>query len=579
MATIIYKEKGGRKYAYWVRSARVDGKPRIVEQVYLGPKDRFLEEVKATYTEGKRPGPCPLRRVKSKEFGATAYLWSRAQQLGLVEIVDRHVPPPERRRTGLSVGQYLVIAAINRCLAPKSKRALYEGWYQGSVLSRLWKAKDTELTSQRFWDHMDQVEPAHIERIQHDVLTRLAEQYPLGDDTILYDSTNFFTFIDSFNERTELAQQGKNKQKRGDLRQLSLALFEDRQTGLPLYHQCYPGNRHDAKEFPFAWEGFLTAWLGALERRPEQLTLVFDRGNTSAKNLWALDQEAIHYVCGVPSSWLPELLEVELAAYRKLELPGTRHVKAYRARRKLWGRERTVLVVFSPNLYRKQRAAMNREQQKVEGKLQELSALVDAWRERRPGRGYTESSVRRKIKNWTAREHLREFLDVALEVEGEMVVRLNWTWDFPKKQAVQRRHLGKHMLVTDQDSWDDVTIVMAYRRLARTERLFAISKSRPGLWWPLNHWTDSKIRVHALYCFLALVLLAILQLELRQAGLRLSVDRALDRLEGMRESLVVYAEGADRVVEDMDEPQQRLAQVLGLFALAKQVGTTVLPNA
>ncbi len=578
MASIIYKKKGRREYAYWVRAARVNGKPRIVEQLYLGPKERFLEEVREAYGEGKRPGSCPLRSVKSKEFGATAYLWSRARELGLVEIVDRHVPPPERRQTGLSVGQYLVIAAINRCLVPRSKRALYEDWYQGSVLSRLWKARDTELSSQRFWDHMDQVEPEHIERIQHDVLTRLAERYPLGDDTILYDATNYFTFIDTFNERTELAQRGNNKQKRHNLRQLSLALFEDRETGLPLYHQVYPGNRHDAKAFPLAWEGFLTGWLGALDRRPEQLTLVFDRGNTSAKNLKALDKEAIHYVCGVPSRWLPDLLEVDRAAYRKLSLPGTKHVKAYRIRRKLWDGERTVLVVFSPNLYRKQRAAMNREQQKVEGKLQELSGLIDVWREGRLGRGYTERSVRRKVKGWTAREHLQEFLDVSLELEGEKVVALDWAWDVKKKREIQRRHLGKQILVTDQHAWDDVTIVMAYRRLTRTERLFAISKSKPGLWWPLNHWTDSKIRVHALYCFLALLLLAILQLELRQAGLKEDVEWALGRLVGMRESLVVYAEGADRVMEEMDQQQQRLAQVLGLFDLAKELGTTVLPS-
>ena len=57
MATIIYKKKKGREYAYWVRSARVGGKPRIVEQVYLGPKGRFLEEVKAAYTRERSPGP------------------------------------------------------------------------------------------------------------------------------------------------------------------------------------------------------------------------------------------------------------------------------------------------------------------------------------------------------------------------------------------------------------------------------------------------------------------------------------------------------------------------------------------
>jgi transposase len=170
---------------------------------------------------------------------------------------------------------------------------LYEEWYQGSVLSRLWKAKESELSSQRFWDHMDQVEAHHIEEIQKDVLARLAERFPLGGDTILYDATNFFTYIDTFNERTQLAQRGNNKQKRSDLRQISLALFEDQETSLPLYHQCYEGNRTDPKAFPLASQAFLEEWLGALDRKTEQLTLVFDRGNPSKENLRQLDELAL----------------------------------------------------------------------------------------------------------------------------------------------------------------------------------------------------------------------------------------------------------------------------------------------
>lgn len=581
MASIIYKKKKGRQYAYWVRSARVDGKPRIVEQVYLGPKDRFLEEVKAAYIEDRSPGRHPLRRVRSLEFGASAYLWSWAQRLGLAEIVDRHVPPPsKRRRTPLSVGQYLVIAAINRAIDPRSKRGLYEEWYRDSVLSRLWKARAAELTSQRFWDHMDRVEPAHIERIQHDVLERLAQRFPLGGETILYDTTNFFSFIDTFNDRTQLAQRGDNKQKRTDLRQLSLALFEDRETSLPLYHQCYGGNRHDATQFPLAREAFLREWMGALRREPEQLTLVFDRGHTSKANLRGLEREAVHYVAGVPNSWLPELLDVELRAYRKLELPGTKHVKAHRVKRTLWGGERTLLVVFSPTLYRKQRATLNREQQKAEGRLRELAAKIDAWGKSRRGKGHVENSVRRKIRKWTAREHLRDFLEVRLEVQKGKVLALEWTWDVKKKRALQRRHLGKTILVTDRHEWDDVALVTAYRRLTRTERLFAISKSRPGLWWPMFHWTDSKIQVHALYCFFALLLLAILRRELRAAGLPMSVDRAVHRLGKIEETLLLYTDGnADRVLTEMDDTQQRLAEALGLAALAEELGTTVLTAA
>lgn len=581
MATIIYKKKKGREYAYWVRSARVNGNPRIVEQIYLGPKDRFMAEIKAAYTRDRSPGPTPLKRIRTKEFGATAYLWHWAEKLGLAEIVDRHVPAtPARRRTQLSVGQYLVIAALNRAVdaKPKSKRALYGDWYKDSVLSRIWEAKESELTSQRFWDHMDQVEVDHIERIQKDVLERLAERFELGGETILYDSTNFFTYIDSFNDRTELAQRGKNKQKRGDLRQLSLALFEDRETALPLYHQVYPGNRHDSRAFPVAWEAFLAEWLGTVGRQPEQLTLVFDGGNTSKSNLKQLDAEAVHYVGGVSNSWLPELLEVERSEYTKLELPGTKHVKVHRVRRELWGGERSVLVVFSPSFYRKQRKTMNRQQAKAEARLRELADKVEAWRESRTGKGHTEKSVRRKIRGWSAREHLRDYLDVDLEVEEERVVALTWEWDLERKRAVQRRHLGKTMIVTDRHDWDAVTIVQAYRRLTRTESLFKISKSDPGLWWPTFHWTDSKIRVHGLYCFFALLLLAILRLELRETGLRMAVDPAVARLRKIQESLVVYTNGAvDRALTETDEMQTQLVHALGLEALAEELGTTVLP--
>lgn len=578
MATIVYKKKKGNEYAYWVRSARVNGKPRIVEQVYLGPKDRFLEEVKVAYTRDRSPGPTPLKRVGSKEFGATAWLWQWAEELRLREIVDCHVPsPPGRRSTQLSVGQYLVIAALNRAVDPKSKRSLYEDWYKDSVLSRLWKARAPELSSQRFWDHMDLVEADHIEAIQRDVLAGVAERFGLGGETILYDSTNFFTFIDTFNERGELAQRGNNKQKRMDLRQLSLALFEDRETSLPLYHRCYAGNRPDTRAFPLAWEAFLKEWLEGMGRGAEQLTLVFDGGNTSKANLRHLDENAVHYVGGVPTSWLPDLLEVGLSEYRKLELAGTKHVKAHRVKRELWGKERTAVVVFSPTLYRTQRKTMNREEAKAEDRLQELAAQIDAWRESRRGKGHSEISVHRKIRQWTSREHLRDYLEVEIEVEGERVVRLDWTWDGERKRSVQRRHLGKKMIVTDQHGWDDANIVRTYRRLTRTESLFKMSKSDPGLWWPMFHWTDSKIRVHALYCFFALLLLAILRFKLREAGVTMGVGRAVERLAKMRESVVVYTNGAtDRVLMELDDSQQELANALQLTALAEALGTTVL---
>src|SRR5690606_4100598 len=580
MASLIEKRKKGRPYLYWVRSARVEGKPRIVEQVYLGPKERVLEEIKQAYSRGQTQGPSPLRQIQVKEFGASAWLWHWAQKLGLAEIVDRHVPAvANKRRTPLSVGQYLVLAAVNRAIEARSKRALYRHWYQESVISRLLPVREAVLTSQRFWDHMDRVEADHIDAIQQELLVRLQELFPLGEETLLYDTTNYFTFIDTFNERAELPQRGHNKQKQSDLRQLSLALFEDEQTGLPLYHQCYAGNRPDVSQFTTAWEGMIELWMKGLKRAPEQMTLIFDAGNPSRNNLKDLDQASLHYVGALPGRWVSDLLAVEREAYRKLELGGSKHVKVYRCRRDLWGRERTLVVIFSPSFYRKQRAAMNRLQEKVQGRLMDLAGRIEQSRDGQ-GEGYQRSSVEKKIRQWTARDHLREFLQIEIKTEKERVLELQWFWDGKKKRELQRRYLGKTILFTDRDDWSSEQIVSAYRRLTRQEHLFALSKARSnGPWWPMYHWTDSKIRVHALYCHFALLLLAILQIQLRQSGIRLTAARAVGKLEKIYETLVIYTNGAgERVLSDMDEEQLQLAQALNLEEIATEMGTTLLKD-
>src|ERR1039457_4948868 len=56
----------------------------------------------------------------------------------------------------------------------------------------------------------------------------------------------------------------------------------------------------------------------------------------------------------------------------------------------------------------------------------------------------------------------------------------------------------------------------------------------------MYHWTDSKIRVHAFTCVLALTLSSLLQRTLHQKGRDLSLPRMFELLGGIRETLVIY---------------------------------------
>src|SRR4029450_9242841 len=182
MPSLITKWKKGRPYLYWVRSAWRNGHSRIVEQSYLGPRDRVIEQIRAQFTSS----PPPLPTVQTREFGASALFYSLAQELGLIELIDAHVPPaPPRRRTSLSVGHYLVLAALNRLAWPKSKRAFAE-WYQDTVLARLVPASRDELSSQRFWDHMNLFEQEHFAPIQRELLRRIQQRFFLGEQCLVY---------------------------------------------------------------------------------------------------------------------------------------------------------------------------------------------------------------------------------------------------------------------------------------------------------------------------------------------------------------------------------------------------------
>lgn len=64
MPSIVGKRRGNQTYYYLVESARVDGKPRIVSQQYLGSAD----EVMAKLTDQKAGAPVRARTHRDRRF-------------------------------------------------------------------------------------------------------------------------------------------------------------------------------------------------------------------------------------------------------------------------------------------------------------------------------------------------------------------------------------------------------------------------------------------------------------------------------------------------------------------------------
>src|SRR5919198_4639153 len=299
MASIMGKRIKGQTYYYLREVARVGGRPKIVSQRYLG---------KAADIAAAIDGAATLpERTRHLGFGALAAAWQVLEQLDVVGIVDRIVGA-RRQDAACTVGTYIALAAVNRVVAPCSKLA-FADWFKTTAADRFITVPTGALDHRRFWDAMDQLTPAHAVQIERAVVTRMVQRYGLDLSGLVVDMTNFATFIDSANARAPIAQRGKAKQKRVDLRLVGLGLVVTRDGGVPICSHPYPGDRPDVTQFT-ALVDELVVRFGGLGMAPDALTVVYDAGCDSAANQDRLEACGLHYVGSLRPSDHPDLLAV-----------------------------------------------------------------------------------------------------------------------------------------------------------------------------------------------------------------------------------------------------------------------------
>ena len=267
MAYLTHKEIKGHTYYYAEESEWRDGKARRKWQKYLGSLEKIIAAVEG---RGEKP-----QYAEIFQLGAAAAYWHVAQQCAVMATVDGLLP---KRRQGLSIGFYLMLAAVNRATCPTSKRSMWH-WFQESVLLRAFPRVNADaLSSQRFWDNMAGVDGARLQQAWLQMVHSVIDRERIDLSHVSFDGTNFYTFISSFNVRCSVARRGKNKQGRGNLRQVNYALFCTRNDHVPLFFDVFEGNRPDSKEFGAVIEKFFEAF--AHHRPPrEGITIVFDKGN------------------------------------------------------------------------------------------------------------------------------------------------------------------------------------------------------------------------------------------------------------------------------------------------------------
>jgi transposase len=563
MASVYSKKINGRTYYYLREMARVDGKPKMVSERYLGTAADIEAALQA------REAASMPERTRHLGFGDLAATWGILTRMRVTAIVDEVLGT----RRG-DAGAYIALAALNRVVAPCSKLAFAE-WWAATAGDRVTKVAASVLDHRRFWDAMTAVSLTELTEIEHRIAVTMIAEFGLDTSALALDMTNFATYLSSTNDKAPIAQRGKAKQKRTDLRLVGLGLVVTRDGGIPLVSHAYPGNKPDVTQFPTMIDQLITRYTAVTAALPSgsdqtssdpaQVTVVFDAGQNSQANFEHLHTARLGYVGSMPPSDAPDLLALPAGDRHVVDEQAFPGVSALQTRRIVYGRDRRVVLTHSATLHTAQSRGFDQTLAKTE---QRLAALADTLARGRTRRA--RATVQTEIDTITKDPWVRRVLTSDLTGDRPADHRLTWQIDPAARTRLEDEVFGKRILITDRETWPIAEVVAGYRSQSEAEFSFRQLKDPHVVSFsPMHHWTEHNIRVHVFTCVLALTAAHLMRRHAEHAGLHLSVRELLTQLAGIQETLLIYPSTggrpkARRILTETNPLQNQLIEVFDL---------------
>jgi transposase len=537
----------GNTYYQLVRKTRIDGKVKRVWSKYLGTPET-IEKVYDGYEEQTS------LQLTSFEYGRTAALIKISDELGFIDIVNKHTT--KKNFEGLTVGEYLLLIILGRASGPISKSKTAE-WFQDSFLDIIWSFPH-KLNTNNFTNHMDYITDDVMRKIEDDIGKRLIE-LGIKPSTLFFDTTNFFTYIE---HGEDVPKKGKSKEKRYDKNLVGLGLAVS-DTSVPFFHETYPGNIQDSKSFAMIFDKIVER-LDSIDVPHEDIVLVIDKGCNSKTNIGKVISK-MHIVGSVKKNQAEELYNVSLDEFDLLYETKKKHkVLGYRIKKEVFGTEFTLVVRYHPGSYKKQKQTYEKKKVEILEKLLKIKQSVE-----RVGKGKKKS-----IKNALidASKVIPDDYKKVFPFEGfeeENVFTFSFDEEAEKKLYLT---FGKTILFTDMHDWDTEKIVKTYNQKDFVEKDFMWMKGLMIISMkPFFLRKDKRIKVHSFLCVMGLVFYRLLLWKLKKQEEMLSETQVIEELEKIRVALVKRGDKEPQFMfETMGLDQMRLFTALGLETVLKE---------
>ncbi len=491
MVYIAKKKVKGKIYLYLTKKERVDGKPKVTWQKYLGPEasiDKMGKSIDAFNAKTS---------FEIKDFGLPMALIHYAERLNFVEIInDKTI----KRKQGLSVGEYLLIATLNRCIKPTSKSEI-GNWFNGTYFADKFPEIETYLDSNAYTNHFDYLDDQIIEKIETEFNKKLISEFQLEMCNLFYDPTNFYTFINPKDQK--LPKHGHSKEGRHVLNLIGLSIVCTQDGGVPIMQKTYPGNIMDATLFKTELPRILDRMKDIGIDAPK-VTIMFDKGNVSEEIYNEIENSNIGFICSVRPHTQQDLHSLKGEDFEIFSLPNGKMVGLKEYGREIYGNKFRMIVAFNPNQNNWNGSV---KMEKIEKKLKEVNDFfenrlnVKKWR--------NKDNVEAKIRNVLDVSDFLKYVNYSIEGNyGEL--KLNIEIDSYEIDE-HIKTLGKSYYFTNRQDLNPREIIWLYRQQYTVEHAFKYLKM-PNMFQirPMFHHKDSSIRGHIFSVVSGLLLITLL---------------------------------------------------------------------
>ncbi|WP_406723693.1 IS1634 family transposase [Streptomyces sp. GD-15H] len=481
-----------------------------------------------------------LEFVSSVPFGGTYVLDHLWRRLKIDQIVGRVGQPKRGRRRDMTATERVLSALVaNRALAPSSKLAAADWITHDAHIDRL-----AEIGEQPCYRAMDWLHEVTGD-LEKQVFDEVANLLNLEVDLLFFDTTSTYFELeepdapiarddagrrldaDAGDDKAKQAgfrAYGKSKDSRDDLPQIVIGMAVTRD-GIPVRCWCWPGNASDQKLIRQVKDD-MRDWTLA------KIVWVTDRGFSSEANRRYLRQGDHAYIIGEKlRSGSPEVRAALSRQGRYTEIAENMRVKEVR----ISDTDRFV-ICHNPE------AALRDQHMRTQlvANLEELIADTDKLSDFKRGelRGkitdkpglnrYLRTTPAGKLRIDTARIKTEENLD------------------------------GKYLLRCSDPKLSAEDIALGYKQLLEVERGWRDMKQIIDL-RPVYHRLEERIRAHVILCWLALLLIRIIE---TQAGT--TWPRARRELQRLHVGTFTGPAGTFQQVTGLTKPQTDLLAKLAI---------------